>query len=490
MFDLVFIDATLIDGSGCARVLADVAVNGNTIALVAAAGSISRTAARQSINCDGLVLCPGFIDAHTHDEAHLLQTHPTGGFHPKLSQGITTVITGHCGISLAPLQTGNPPAPLDILGNEHFRFNRFSDYLQALQAHQPITHAACLIGHSTLRVKYLDNLDRPANGKQAMAMAGEVQQALDTGAWGLSTGVFYPPAKASTAQELIAVAKPLAAFGAPLSMHLRDEADYIDAALQEAFFVAQSVGCPLVISHHKLIGQPNHGRSVHTLGLIGQASRHMDVCLDCYPYAASSTMLLPEKIAGAKDIRITWSQQQPHAAGQSLFVLATQQGLSPQQMAEKLMPAGAVYFAMDEADVRRILSFGLTMIGSDGLAHDKRPHPRLWGSFPRVLGHYSREQGLFGLEQAVYKMTGLTAQRYQLNQPGKKPGEKRLARGLVQPGFAADLVLFDPATIHDRATFDDPTLPSQGIHQVYMQGHLVCQNGVTVANQAGQVLIR
>ena len=486
MHDLLFRNAQLIDGTSAASRPSDIFVDGDGIAAVLPAGQGNLASARECIDCNGLVLAPGFIDVHTHDDALLLQTVSEGSAHAKLSQGVTTVITGNCGVSLAPLQSRDVPAPLDILGTDAYRFASFSDYFAELQATQPACNAASLIGHTTLRVKHMADTSKEATAQQCEAMARDVQAALDAGAFGLSTGVYYPPARAATLKEMVAVARPLAAVQAPITMHLRDEAEGIDDALREAFAVGKAVGCSLVLSHHKLIGRANHGRSEQTLSLVEEAARSMSVCMDCYPYDASSTMLLPERVASSRDVRITWSRAQPQAAGQSLMALAAERGMQPVDLAKQLMPAGAVYFAMDEGDVRRILAHPLTLVGSDGLAHDESPHPRLWGSFPRVLGRYSREQGLFSLETAIHKMTGLSARRFGLDRASRA----QRPRGQIAAGFSADLVLLNPATVNDRATYDAPTTPSIGIERVYVNGRLAASKGQTVDGRAGRVLHR
>ena len=486
MHDLLIRNARVIDGTGGASRHGDVLVDGDHIDAVRPAGALAASEAREVLDADGLVLAPGFIDVHTHDDAFLLHDVTPGSAHPKLSQGVTTVVTGNCGVSLAPLQSRDVPAPLDILGPEAFRFASFSDYLRELAAHRPACNAASLIGHTTLRVKHLADTTKEATQEQCEGMARDVQAALDAGAFGLSTGVYYPPARAATTREMIAVARPLKAAQAPITMHLRDETGAIDDALREAFEVGRAVGCPLVISHHKLLGRANHGRSVQTLSLVEEAARSMRVCMDCYPYAASSTMLLPERVAISQDVRITWSRAEPQAAGHSLMTLAAERGMHPVDLARQLMPAGAVYFAMDEKDVSRILAHPLTLVGSDGLAHDQTPHPRLWGSFPRVLGRYSREQGLFSLETAIHKMTGLSARRFGLD----RAGPQQRPRGRIAAGFAADLVLLNPATVNDRATYEAPTTPSIGIERVYVNGHLAAVNGQTVDGKAGRVLRR
>ncbi|MFM7331188.1 MAG: N-acyl-D-amino-acid deacylase family protein [Brachymonas sp.] len=490
MHDLLFRRARVFDGTGADSRIADVLVAGDGIVAISEPDhSFAATNAREVINCEGLALAPGFIDVHTHDDALLLQN-ASGKPHPKLSQGVTTVITGNCGVSMAPLQSREVPAPLDILGADAYRFASFAEYLEALQESRPACNAASLVGHTTLRVKHVADLSREATDSECQAMALDVQAALNAGALGLSTGVYYPPARAASTKEMMAVAKPLGAVQAPITMHLRNEADAIDDALREAFAVSKAVGCPLVLSHHKLIGSNNHGRSVQTLGLIEQAAALRSVCLDCYPYDASSTMLLPERVASSRDVRITWSKAQPEAAGRSLMEMAAEQGVESIDLARRLMPAGAVYFAMHEADVSRILAHPLTMVGSDGLAHDASPHPRLWGSFTRVLGRYSREQRLFPLEIAVHKMTGLSASRFGLDRTRAGSQGIRHGRGLIAVGMAADLVLFNPETVKDQASYSAPTQASLGIERVYVNGHLACLRGETIHANSGRVLKR
>lgn len=474
MFDILIQGGTVIDGSGAPRRRADVGVTGDAIAAV---GDLAGHAARRRIDAEGLIVAPGFIDGHTHDDALLLQ-HPAA--HPKLMQGVTTVVAGNCGISLAPLaRDSSPPPPLDVLGATPLRFARFANYLAALQAAQPAVNAAALVGHTTLRVGCVADLGRAATPAETAAMRARLAEALQAGAIGLSTGVYYPPARAATTQELIDVAEPLRDGAGLITMHIRDEGDAIESALQEALAVGRAVNAPLVLSHHKLMGRANHGRSVQTLALIEAAAREQDVCLDCYPYVASSTMLLPERVPMSSDVRITWSQAEPSAAGRSLMQMAAERGIDPVELAERLCPGGAVYFAMSDEDVDRILAHPLSMVGSDGLPHDRAPHPRLWGTFPRVLGHYVRERRLLALEAAVHKMTGLPARRFGL-----------AGRGELRPGAAADVTLFDAAQVIDGASFDAPTTPPRGIRLVLVNGRVALHDGQPQDDRAGRVLRR
>ena len=474
MLDLVIGGGELIDGTGAPRRHADIGIRGDKVVAI---GQLAEQPARKRVSAKGRIVAPGFIDVHTHDDCLLL--HTPRGAHPKLSQGVTTVITGNCGISLAPLVTKAPPAPLDLLGTSDWRFENFASYLDELELAQPAVNAACLVGHATLRVRHMQQLDRPATSDERARMADDLQLALLAGAIGMSTGVYYPPAQSATADELIAVGRPLSAVGGIVAMHIRDEGDAITAALREALYIGNALGVTTVLSHHKLVGTANHGRSAETLAMIDEAAQNQSVCMDCYPYNASSTMLLPARVHQSSDVLVTWSKTEPQAAGRSLFDLARERNQPPEEVAKALQPAGAIYFAMDEADVSRIMAHPLTMIGSDGLAHDAAPHPRLWGTFPRVLSHYVRERRLLPLELAIHKMTGMSARRFGLK-----------GRGVLAVGNFADVVIFDEHQVTDHATYQHPTQISTGIEAVYINGVLACDQGHTVHSHAGRVLRR
>lgn len=472
LHDLLIGGGTLVDGSGAPRRQADLAIDGDRIAAIGEPGTLR---AREHFDATGLVVAPGFIDAHTHDDLLLLDTPAR---HPKLQQGVTTVVTGNCGVSAAPLTHPSPPAPLDLMDGATRRFDSFAQYLDALRAARPALNTLPLVGHTTLRVGAVQDCSRPARADEIVRMRDALDQALRAGAAGLSTGVYYPPARAATTEELIEVGRPLQGRGL-VTMHIRDEADAIDDALREALAVGRALDVDLVLSHHKVMGVANHGRSGQTLALVEAAAHTQRVCVDCYPYDASSTMLLPERVALSRDVQVTWSRADPTAAGRSLREMAAERGLPPEQLAAQLLPAGAIYFAMSEADVERILAHPLTMIGSDGLPHDRHPHPRLWGSFPRVLGRYARERGLFSLETAVHKMTGLPARRFRL-----------AGRGLLVPGAFADITLFDAAQVADRAAFDRPTEAPSGIAAVWVNGGLALLHGQPQDLHRGRLLQR
>jgi N-acyl-D-amino-acid deacylase len=475
-FDLVLRGGRVIDGSGAPAVTADVAIAGDRIAAIDRLASGSGAA---EIDVGGLAVAPGFIDVHTHDDTALLSMPAMA---PKVSQGVTTVIAGNCGISLAPMLPADRPLPppLDLIaGANPYRFRRFADYLDALDAAPAAANAAALVGHSTLRAGAMHRLDRPASEREIDAMRERLAEALVAGAIGLSSGLWYAPAVAAPKSELVALGRELHKAGAIYTTHMRDESDHVIDSLEETFAVGREAQVPVVISHHKVTGKRNFGRTEQTLPKIAAAMAQQKISLDAYPYVASSTVLRTQNLANSLKVLISWSKRHPEASGRELADIARDWGVSQEQAAERLQPAGAIYFMMSEDDVRRVLAFEHTMIGSDGLPHDVHPHPRLWGTFPRVLGHYCREEKLFPLEEAVRRMTGLPASRFGLSN-----------RGRLAPGAYADITVFDPATIIDRATFAAPTTPAAGIHLVLVNGQAAWRDGAATGARPGRALRR
>ena len=477
-YSLVIRNGTLIDGTRAPRRKGDVAVSGGRIARI---GDLGDAKAEAEIDAGGKIVAPGFIDAHTHDDRLMLSAPDMA---PKVSQGVTTVVAGNCGISLAPApkrMTRPVVSPIDLLDADGgwFRFRTFGDYVDALRATPPATNCALLVGHSMLRVQTMDDVGQPASRAEIAKMREMVDEALAAGAIGVSTGLYYEPASAAPTAEVIEICRPLAARNGIYCTHMRDEADRVVDSLEETFRVGRELGVPVVVSHHKVVGKPNHGRSAETLPLIGRAMRTQKIGLDCYPYCASSTILTASRIGVASKALVTWSEPHPELSGMELSEIAGKMNLPVEETIEKLRPAGAIYFSMDEADVQRILAFEHTMIGSDGLPHDASPHPRLWGTFPRVLGHYARGLGLFPLETAVHKMTGLTAQTFGL-----------AGRGMLKEGFAADVVVFDAQQVDEAASFTKPIQPAKGIDTVIVNGAVVWRDGRATGARPGQVLGR
>ncbi|MGE8218215.1 MAG: N-acyl-D-amino-acid deacylase family protein [Stenotrophomonas acidaminiphila] len=464
MHDVLIRNALVLDGSDRPGRHADVAVGDGRIVAVGAVDG----GARQVIDAGGRALAPGFIDVHTHDDLEVLRN---PGMASKLSQGVTTVVVGNCGISASPVRIrGEVPDPMNLLGEAaDFRFADFASYRQAVEAACPAVNVAALVGHTALRQNHMERLDRAATAAEIAAMRAQLRASLAQGALGLSSGLAYGSAFHAPSSEVAELARELPSGGV-YATHLRDEFGGILGALDEAFDAARAPRAAVRVSHLKCAGVDNWGRSREVLHRLDAASAYQDVACDCYPYAASASTLDLKQVTDAYDILITWSAPEPAQGGRLLAAIAADWGVTLAEAAVRLQPAGAVYHCMDEADVRRILAHPLTMIGSDGLPRDPRPHPRLWGTFPRVLGHYARDQALFPLHTAVHKMTGLPAARFALG-----------ARGRIHAGGCADLVLFDPARVRDTASFHDPVRAAEGIDAVWVNGKLAYDGNEVIA---------
>jgi N-acyl-D-amino-acid deacylase len=473
--DTLIRNARVLDGSGEEAVTQDVAVRVGRIVDV---GPSLAWQTSKLIDADGLALAPGFIDVHTHDDTSVIET---PAMLPKLSQGVTTVVVGNCGISAAPVRAGRGlPDPMSLLGKaEYFRYPTFASYVEALHNANPAVNVAALVGHTALRNNHMDRLDRTATAGEIEAMRADLMEALEAGAIGLSTGLAYGSANAASTEEVQSLAALLQSAGAVYTTHMRTETEGVLDAMEEAFAIGRGAGAPVVISHLKCAGIDNWGRSGEVLLALDAARAAQPVGCDCYPYAAGSSTLDLKQVDPRVEITITWSRDYPQFAGQPLAKIAEEWGISQLEAAKRLQPAGAIYHSIAESDMRRILAHPATMIGSDGLPYDTHPHPRLWGTFPRVLGRYSRDEKLFSLPAAMHKMTGIPAQRFGLKD-----------RGLIRPGFAADLVLFDPDVVIDTATFADPARPAKGIEQVWVNGVLSYTAAGPTGNRAGRFLPR
>lgn len=463
-----------MDGTGAEARAGDVAINDGLIARI---GDLSGYSSESEIDGEGKILAPGFIDAHTHDDLYAIRCPE---MLPKLSQGVTTVVAGNCGISAAPAKPGDRiTPPMNLLGEpEEFRYPSFSDYADAVQEARPAVNVAALVGHTSLRNEAMDRLDRSATEKEIAVMRNRLEAALERGAIGLSTGLAYSAANAATSEEVIELCAPLRDAGAIYATHIRTEGDGVVDALKEAVGIGAKVKAPVVISHLKCAGRKNWNRSRELLSLLDEQHANA-IGWDAYPYAASSTILDLKQVDERIQILITWCTRYPEMAGKSLAEIAKQWGVPQIEAAVRLQPAGAIYHNMAEEDVCAILAHPRTMIGSDGLPNDRFPHPRLWGTFPRVLGHYGREQRLFSIGQGVRKMTSLPAQRFGLKD-----------RGVIREGWAADLVMLDANAVGDRASFTEPIQAAAGIEGVWVNGRLAYWKQQATGERAGRFLAR
>lgn len=457
LVDLIIENAAVYDGEQMTAQRVSVAIKGDKIAHV---GECRNYEAKDYIDAKGLVLAPGFIDVHTHDDLEVLRN---PHMRCKVSQGVTTVITGNCGISMVPTPINAQPVdPINLLGSKtDFIYSELNDYIAAFQAASPSVNLATLIGHTSLRSAVMRDLSKAATTDEIVVMQGLLNKAMQQGALGLSSGLAYFNAKAASRDEVTALAKVVTPYEGVYTTHLRTEFDEILSAIDEAFDTAKSAQVPLIISHLKCAGKANWGRAGEVIQHIEKQRAAQDVGCDCYPYAASSSTLDLNQVTPDTDIFITWSKSHPEMAARSLAEISDVWQLSLLDAAKKLQPAGAVYHCMSEQDVSAFLSYEQSMVGSDGLPCDPHPHPRLWGAFPRVLGHYSRDENVLSLGLAIYKMTALPSGRFNL-----------FKRGKIAKGYFADLVLFDPQKIIDTASFNNPKSQALGIEKVWVNGVL------------------
>jgi N-acyl-D-amino-acid deacylase len=468
-------DASVLDGSGADSEVLDIAIRDGRICAI---GTNLPFRAESVVNAQGLSLSPGFIDTHTHDDIELIRN---PGMLAKISQGVTTVIVGNCGISASPVQLHRGlPDPMNLLGKStDFVYPTFAAYRAAIETTGPAVNVGALVGHTALRNNHMKQLDRAATPDELSAMRAQLTEALEGGALGLSSGLAYLSANAAPTEEVLELARPLTSFGGLYVTHMRSETETILDAMQEAFDIGRERDVPVVISHLKCAGVANWGRSNEVLDALNDARKTQAAACDCYPYAAGSSTLDVRQVDPRVEITITWSTPHPEMGGKSLATIAEAWNLTQLEAARRLQPAGAIYHSISEEDLRRILAHPATMIGSDGLPCDPRPHPRLWGSFPRVLGHFCRDETLFSLPEAIRKMTGMPAQRFGLAD-----------RGLIREGYCADLVLFDPKTIIDTATFSDPVQTAVGIERVWVNGVLTYNPGGLTGRRVGRFLRR
>ena len=532
-YDLLIRGCRIIDGSGKNAFCGEVGVSGGRIAKV---GKELGGEARQVITSPGSVICPGFIDSHTHDDFYLL-FHPDG--RAKAMQGVTTVIVGNCGISAAP---GVPEhleeqkGLLSLIGSGHIPGGdlepmTFGSYLSLLEKTGVGVNVACLVGHSTIRIAAMGADNRKPEPEEMHKMRSLVRKAMDEGAFGISSGLIYPPGVYADTHELIELSREAALFNGIYATHLRSEADMVAESVAEALEIGRKSGISVVISHHKVSGRSNWGRSRVTLGMIeNERSRGGLVAADQYPYAASCTFLsiiLPPEIQtggaamlcrklkdktlreyarnriyghtdgprwdnlieaiGYERIVIATSPSRPDCVGMSILGIADSEGTDPLDVIFGLLSSdngvtGAVYHSMHEDDVAAIMAKPYVMIGSDGIpafSENDKVHPRFFGTFPRVLGHFVRQLGVLSMEQAIQKMTSLPADIYGLK-----------TKGVIKEGMDADLVIFDPETIIDRATFENPSTPPDGIQKVIIGGVVAVDNGVMTGRSNAGVLRR
>jgi N-acyl-D-amino-acid deacylase len=490
-YELIIRGGFVLDGSGAPGERLDIGVRGDRIAAV---GSIEVDAtARDVIDASTLAVAPGFIDVHAHDDILVLAEPDVTG---KSMQGVTTVINGNCGSGIAPRRL--PSSNLRQAGVTTASIPAWEDhagYFEAIEAQPPSINVAQLIGLGTLRSGVLGSSteQRPATANEIEAMQEVVREGLAAGAVGISTGLIYEPGRYVSTEEIIAVAEPLRDLGGLYASHVRGEGETLLAAHAEAIAIGEALGRPVEISHHKASGRSAWGQVSESLAQIEAAqARGVQVHADQYPYTAGSTRLgamlqndfLTSGGMTGDDILLAAVAGQPDLEGMSVAELGARWDLSAEDAAQRLVEEEdgnviAIAFMMDEADVRTVMRHASTMIGTDGIGWGSRPHPRHFGSYPRILGHYVRDEGVLTLEQAVHKSSGMPAAKFALTD-----------RGVIREGAFADLVLFDPATVAEVSTYEDPRRAPVGMPHVFVNGEAVVRDGEHTHARAGRVLRR
>jgi N-acyl-D-amino-acid deacylase len=531
--DLLIRGATVVDGTGAAGVRADVAIEyGRIEAVGPAAGAAG---AGRVIDAGDLVVAPGFIDMHSHAD-YTLPSHPAAI--NSISQGVTTEVIGNCGYSPAPLAVD--PGRADAqraaghgLGPDlDWSWHSFAGFLGHLDDARPAVNCVPLVGHGMLRLAVVGGEDRPATLDELDTMRGEVDAALAAGAWGMSTGLVYPPGSFAPTDEIVAVGEALRPLDALYASHIRNENDGLATALSEAIEIGRRLGVPVQVSHLKAAGRRNHGRAQEALGILREArAGGARVTHDAYPYAAGSTLLtqllppwahdggtaaLVDRL-GIEDVRARLRHDIEHGIpgwpnyvessggwdsimiaavtdpalawleGRTIAVASAGSRRDPLELVFETIVAdrGAttmIVALMSEPDVDAIIADPSTSIGSDQLgvvSDDARVHPRCYGTFARILGRYVRERGLVDLPTAIHRMTGLPASILRMDD-----------RGRIAPGAIADLVLFDPQTIADTSTYDAPTDRATGVEMVLLAGRAALDGGRIVDPRLGRVLRR
>ena len=480
--DIVISDVTIIDGTGGEPFLGDVGVRGDRIAVIGGPGTLS---GGRRIDGTGRALAPGFIDVHTHDDFAVV-LHPEMEF--KTMGGVTTCVVGNCGFGAAPHALAVLLASALHPGHELPEWEGYSGYLSRLEQEPASVNVAALVGHGVVRGSVMGTDNRRPVTAELAAMCLEIEEGMEAGALGMSTGLIYEPGRYADTAELIDLCGPVADAGGLYATHMRDEGVGLLESVAEALEVGRRAGLPVQISHHKASGREAWGLVGRSLEMIEAArAEGLDVWADQYPYTAGSTILSAVAAMNGlepESIVISSCEPRPEWESQSVADLARSWEVEPALAVERVLAEApgttVVLHSIDEGDVRTVMRHPTTMIGSDGLPTlEGKPHPRLYGTFARVLGHYSRDLGLFPLAEAVHRMTGLPAARFGLTD-----------RGIIAPGRFADLVVFDPEAVIDRGTFADPKHYPAGIHQVLVNGRLVVDEGSHTGERPGAVLRR
>lgn len=485
MTDIAIRNVQILDGTGTPAFEGDIGIEGDRISAV---GKVS--AATTEIDGKGMHLSPGFVDTHSHDDGAFFR-HP--GMEFKLSQGVTSVVAGNCGFSAIPADPSIDPgrASGGILAGLESEFTDLHGYFDAVLKRKPAINNMMLVGHNTVRTLAMGYERRAPSPEELGKMRSHVARAMEQGACGFSTGLIYRPGRWSETEEVIELARAAQPFDALYTTHMRNEGDHLLEAVDEALLIGQESNVHLHISHHKSAGRPNWGKVKESLSKVDAAlAAGQRVTLDVYPYTAGSGRMIEyfnlDNVSRdlAEVIRIASCPAFREYEGKMLVDIAAEEGVDVTDMVKKVLtaPKGdrtiCIQFIIDETDVETNLAHQDMMVGSDGIPDlNGKPHPRLFGTFPRVLGHYVRERGILSLPEAVRRMTSLSCTTFGMTE-----------RGQVREGYYADLVLFDPASIIDTATYDDPKQEARGVRMVLVNGEIAFDEGHHLGVGSGRML--
>jgi N-acyl-D-amino-acid deacylase len=524
MFDILIKNGKVIDGTGNPWIASDVGIAGGKFTAV---GRLGDARARQSIDARGKFVCPGFVDGHSHSDLFNL-VEPEA--RQKVMQGITTENGGMDGMSVAPIR------PEDIAGwrthlggldgdpDLKWRWGSFAEYLDAVDAAGAAVNFCSYVGLGTIRLMVMGMDGRAATGAEIEQMKRIAAEAMEQGARGISAGLIYPPSSYQSLAEIVEIAKVVRRHDGIFDVHMRSESDGIAGAIEEVLEIGRRSEIPVLITHFKIRGKKNWGRAAELLAMLEAARREgVDVTIAQYPYTAGSTILHavippwyhtkgPEQLvrtlrenraAVKKDIRermdwenfsaiVGWENIKVSSVageanrdleGKCIAEIAALRGnddpadAACDLLVEENLAVGMINFGLSEPDVLEIMQSPTVSIITDGLLGGKKPHPRTYGTFPRVLGHYVRDQQVMSWEDAVRKMTSLPAQKLRLK-----------AKGVLAEGFDADVVVFDPQTVAERSTYEDPRQHPAGIDWVIVNGAVVVAEGAHTGERPGRTV--
>ena len=523
--DLLIRGGIVIDGTGRPGFQADIRIRQGIIAEISP--GLLQSENEQAVSAEGMIVAPGFIDAHCHTDMYAAEVPDACG---KILQGVTTDVCGLCGDSPAPIGKDHlgeyrKRREYQLPGGRPYRACTFQDYCCEMNRSGNATNMALFVGNTNLRVAAAGYRSGPADAAELEMMKSMLLESLEAGAFGLSTGLTYYPSGCSSEEELTALCRAAAPYGAIYNSHMRNESDRVEEAIGEVIRIAEKSGCRGHISHLKMTGKRNHGKAEHCLELIHEAAgKGIDISFDVYPYTAGScglaTLLPPEvrekgsakeTLLSADTIRrceariretdwdnlvltcgeenILLSAGPEELVGKTLKEISASLGISAPEavlrvLAETSGQGSVIYHALSEKNLLLFMKDPLCSIGSDAFARNYTgptaagtPHPRNYGNFPRFLRKYVLEQKVFSMEEAVRKITGLPAAQFGLR-----------GKGIIQTGIRADLTVFDPETIRETGNFLKPASPPEGIAFVIQNGRIAAESGRYTGIREGKIL--